>query len=313
MAKMYIAVTIGPINETLDLTSTPAALWYASSMFSFLTGRLCGEFRRELQGSIISPYYGDGEGAGGITDEGYFADGAGRFHDRIVCAVETEDEQQLKAQVEQCIERAKKAVCDDIYQQLEYPSDGSAEGYFTIHYIILPAETLAKAGTANAVLGTSDYLDGLELCPAFRPQAPDNSLLKLLAGTEDNHSYYIRWSAMFRAVEPGILTKNERSGNLRSIENIAGYRRDAQWKRQSYFAVVQADGDSMGKVLAQKSTDQDVTDFSRQCMAYAGAAAREVLDFGGMPIYAGGDDLLFLAPVVNEEGRTVFFPLPEDR
>ena len=34
--KHYIAVTIGPIFETMSLVSSPAALWVSSYMFSYL-------------------------------------------------------------------------------------------------------------------------------------------------------------------------------------------------------------------------------------------------------------------------------------
>ena len=37
--------------------------------------------------------------------------------------------------------------------------------------------------------------------------------------------------------------------------------------------------------------------FSRACLDYAGEAAKLVGKYGGMTIYAGGDDLLFIAPV----------------
>ena len=35
--NLYVAVTIGPIFDTMSLVSTPAALWVSSYMFSFIT------------------------------------------------------------------------------------------------------------------------------------------------------------------------------------------------------------------------------------------------------------------------------------
>lgn len=77
-------------------------------------------------------------------------------------------------------------------------------------------------------------------------------------------------------------------------------------QRHKYIAIVQADGDSVGRLIAQIGNNpKDIQEFSAQLMAFARAAAKEVADFGAFPIYIGGDDLLFVAPVVNEEGQPV--------
>ena len=60
MSKSYIGITIGPIFETMNLVSSPAALWTSSYMFSSVTKKLCEvlvsvyKVRAE---DIISPYF----------------------------------------------------------------------------------------------------------------------------------------------------------------------------------------------------------------------------------------------------------------
>ena len=44
-----------------------------------------------------------------------------------------------------------------------------------------------------------------------------------------------------------------------------------------------------------------VEKFSKSCMEYTSNAAGLVKEYGGVTIYAGGDDLLFLAPIVSEK------------
>ena len=39
--ETFIGFTLGPILETMGMTSTPAGLWAASYMFSFLTRSIC--------------------------------------------------------------------------------------------------------------------------------------------------------------------------------------------------------------------------------------------------------------------------------
>ena len=41
MPNTYIGLTIGPIFDTLNLASTPAALWAGSYLFSSLTKTIC--------------------------------------------------------------------------------------------------------------------------------------------------------------------------------------------------------------------------------------------------------------------------------
>jgi CRISPR-associated protein Cmr2 len=68
-----------------------------------------------------------------------------------------------------------------------------------------------------------------------------------------------------------------------------------------YFAVVQADGDNLGKLAA---TISDPTELSRRLFEFAEASERLITGFGGTPIFIGGDDLLSFMPVYFE-GKTV--------
>jgi CRISPR-associated protein Cmr2 len=86
-----------------------------------------------------------------------------------------------------------------------------------------------------------------------------------------------------------------------------------QFKIHKYFAIVASDGDSMTEYIKtlkteriEKSEDVTVTEFSKDCFDYAEKASATIGDFGGMTIYAGGDDLLFLAPLQSNNGKTVF-------
>ena len=39
--KTYVAITIGPIGDTMQLSTSPAALWASSYLFSWLAGFFC--------------------------------------------------------------------------------------------------------------------------------------------------------------------------------------------------------------------------------------------------------------------------------
>lgn len=65
-----------------------------------------------------------------------------------------------------------------------------------------------------------------------------------------------------------------------------------------YVAIVQSDGDNVGKIIETLKGNQ-FRDFSQDLHEFALESVEDVSDYGGMPVYAGGDDLLFFAPVVR--------------
>lgn len=78
--------------------------------------------------------------------------------------------------------------------------------------------------------------------------------------------------------------------------------------RHKYIAVVVADGDHLGKTITDLSQQDDFSDklddFSRALMDFSHEAVQRIVDYGGLPVFAGGDDLLFLAPVTNLHSAT---------
>ncbi len=77
-----------------------------------------------------------------------------------------------------------------------------------------------------------------------------------------------------------------------------------------YICIVNADGDSMGKCSGEIGNDWDKLDlFSKNLSTFARKSADIIHEYGGHPVYIGGDDLFFLAPVistVNETDQSIF-------
>lgn len=68
-----------------------------------------------------------------------------------------------------------------------------------------------------------------------------------------------------------------------------------------YFAVVQADGDSLGKLAAGIP---EPAELSERLFEFVREGEKLVQQYGGLPIFMGGDDLLAFLPVYYQ-GRTV--------
>lgn len=63
-----------------------------------------------------------------------------------------------------------------------------------------------------------------------------------------------------------------------------------------YIAIVQADGDAIGKCI--KSLDDEMYGvFSKALLSFSLQAGDMVREYGGVPAFVGGDDILFFAPL----------------
>lgn len=71
-----------------------------------------------------------------------------------------------------------------------------------------------------------------------------------------------------------------------------------------YFAILQADGDNLSKVLADSPTYENVKNLSSNLFKF-GSEAEEIIrrDYGGYPIYIGGDDILAITPVATRNSK----------
>ena len=111
-----------------------------------------------------------------------------------------------------------------------------------------------------------------------------------------------------------LITKNQgRLGSryIDEIEKIA-HRSNDNYTHSNYICIVQADGDGMGTRISSKSL-REVNALSRDLLMKGKAACEKIKDYGGETIFAGGDDLLFLAPVVHGDRNIIELLVDLDR
>lgn len=77
----------------------------------------------------------------------------------------------------------------------------------------------------------------------------------------------------------------------------------------NYYCVVHADGDNMSKAISDKSKIETI---SKNLFEYCNDSNKLIKEFGGQTIYAGGDDLLFFAPVLSTQRDKTIFELCEN-
>lgn len=304
-----VGITNGPIFDTVQEASTPVALWFASTFFSEYTCRLCAAIRKEIPDAIIlSPYF---------SEQDDLSDGVGKYHDRIIFKSAL-PASKLASSMSRIIADTKSGMIGLFLDQNAernyrngFPESDMESGkrfleeYLYSEFAIQESSQEAK----NSILAISDKLDDLELMRDFPASDSGNPFHTLFAGEEGARNQYLKSSKLFKMITlvPNPLKRQD--DQIISIENIAagaayssgnGARdtEETKLKKYSYYAVVSADGDGMGKYL-EKVDDDHVTGFSKCCFNYAVKASKLIRSFGGMPIYIGGDDLLFLAPLEN--------------
>lgn len=296
MSKKYVGITIGPIFETMAFTSTPAGLWYASYFYSCLTKNICEHLKANFD--IYT-----------IADKKIEQDGVGRYHDRIYCSLKWEDSE------ENIIGLVKKAIDDSIFDNAEVLSKAlnkdtveilpTLKNFLQIHYVLKSFSDEDKMATVMA-----DYLDAMELSENVEFDVSQNPFKELFKANKKNHNEYLK------KIDDIFRLKNLTDGNrnIKDLSSIAKAQYEHEEKKlNNYIAIVRADGDNMGKVITStvhklnlEKQEQRIKIFSNLCFSYIDNSINLVNDYGGVMIYGGGDDLLFLAPVIGNKGKTIF-------
>ncbi len=301
--KNYAAITIGPIVETISNVSTPGALWCASGMFSNITGSLCEKILKKFPDvRIISPAYNKA-----LENKDIKNDGIGRWHDRIffctsvdidfICDMLSEISKEVKNELAENIAKAIEA--SNVNKVKDYIRD-----YIQINWVTASSD-IAEADGKNCILNLSKYLDSMELSANFTYNETDSPLAKLFNGKAESKNHFIK-NCWLIPENKDVQLLNKK-GNIRDISDIANPLNINDSKKSlSYFAIVQSDGDGIGKCLEGCEKPDDVEAFSDACIKYTGAAAKLIGEYGGLTVYAGGDDLLFIAPLEGINGGNIF-------
>lgn len=303
----YLGITIGPIVETLGYATSPAGLWCASGIFSHITREICRYFYEECQNNveIIIPNPINPNSQDAIKQFPESKDGIGKFPDRIFLKILKEDNNFIERMNHE-FNKIIKDLASEIDDTIENTNSYSfLKDYIQINYIYFNKKDEKK----NIILAYSHYLDNLELIKTFPENPGRNPLFKLFTGEEEKGNIIIKKLPFMKNLNSCQLWESNNKNKIKDLESISSNGngiKKSELKKYHYFAVVQADGDSMSKVLDKIPQDQEIKKFSFHCMEYATLSAKEIKEYGGVTIYAGGDDLLFLAPVENKKNENIF-------
>jgi len=277
--KKYIGITIGPVFETMNLSSSPLALWASSYIFSLLSKTLCECLVQDNvnEKNIITPYFKNDEPLLNKND------GIGLFHDRIIFNAENYDFSRLN----DIKNNALRIIADKF---------GISEEYLKKYIMIAAAEFMAE----NPIMESSKIFDSLELATQFVDEEEINPVLALFSGDEYSKNNELKRTDIVAGFSEFQLKNNNNS--FKSLENIVGTGNG--YKKFKYYAIVRSDGDNMSKIISDLSNDEEIRSFSETCLKYCSCVAELVKEYNGVTIYSGGDDLLAILPCESKDSLT---------
>ena len=272
----YTAINIGPIFSTLGMARKPGELWAASFLFSHLM-KCIYQVAENRKLEIISP-------AKPTTDNGE----VGLYPDRIFFKGEIDTGSLLHDAM---------GVFFSNLSEGESPKPNLPD----LNYFNLMTAHCEDDKESMAVGKLNRQLDVLELCNFAKEDNALETIYKIIS-KEGYASLY------------KLATGKDIS--FKSIEDIAKIGICNAPKEKShfrYFCVVQADGDNIGTTISHKGLkDGDISEISQALVDFGSKATDLINKFGALPIYAGGDDLLFIAPVIGKDGSKHIFNLLDE-
>lgn len=296
----YTAINIGPVVPTISMGRKPREIWAASYMFSFLMECIIKQLPPD---SIISP-------ATLKTDEKL---GIGLYPDRVF----VKGDFNVNNVVDKALEEYKNVT----------GIDGS---YVNVMHVTIDGDD--SSNDAKTIKRLNQLLDCTEL---YNRPVCDNTrkkVLKLIREKEKSPLFEQAFSSnkfkipyLAEIATQKLDTLNEsvwkelcdkyrgKESNNDGDEDLFYQELKNDFKKTygedyfsyyKYICIVQADGDNMGKIVSSISAD-NVLKVSKALLEYGKRACKEIKSYGGLPIYAGGDDLLFIAPVQGNN-NTIF-------
>lgn len=287
----YIGITIGPIAKTLMMARKSREIWGSSYIFSDIMRKIINKFEAR---EFLTPYFDTKS----LEQKGQKL---GLFPDRAIFKSEIGDFDK--------IETIKKEIYQDLAKSGRDAGisieSSDLEKYFQIYY----CEIESGKEYVETISEIYKILDVLDLERKFADRLEDSGFnimelfetrkaIKSIFGVAPDYPCIAKIAAW--DYESQIKCDDD---NDEDPYDSAGIDRQCY----KYIAIVQSDGDDMGHTVKEiiGGDNDKLKNFSKKLWSFGRFAEKAINEYGGSPIYIGGDDMLFFAPVMRRDGRTV--------
>lgn len=300
MSRLGVGATLGPVFRTMNLARRPAEIWMASYMFSRISREMYAWLQKNAGHGVefYSPY--DRDDSGNVIP---ISPAAGAYSDHLFFELKDADENTARSLLVQAKNHALRCLMEDMKAAgaLMDEEEKDCLAFLDRYIYVLPV--FQRIGDEEKIKTheLTDALDRQELYPPFHPEEEMN---RAAAGRSDYMLRYLnadalRNSGWMREAAARISLDFSRMQNTASQDLM----------QHEYVAMVQADGDGMGKLLKALSVCGDLDGLRKVSSFLFGQTNQNILSvqaFGGIPVYFGGDDMLFFAPLQGQGSETVF-------
>lgn len=352
MNARYVALTIGPVFATLQNARSTKAIWAASYMFSWIMQEILAEIVKVPGVQLLNLAY-NAKQTSGKKGVGLFPDrfvarvDPNTSVDLQVIARKILD--KLADEMADDFKNTNRRVQAGSNSLSIRPDKVEIRKFLSDYLRLLAIDFELPVSDNNPVKTADDFLNSLELQASFVPEQAFDLLG--LYFEELLYNWFIRreFAPPGFLSTPEIATQTFRKGNEKEYDKAANELRDwdsddsedARRKQEGFIdavkkiaekrfklchrhiAIVHADGDNMGYLFRRMAEKDHETKgqqnfaqtLANNVSAFSLAAVELIRNFGGVPVYAGGDDLLFFAPVSiddKEGARRNVFQLLDD-
>lgn len=295
----YIAITLGPIFRVINLAESTKELWGASYLFSYMAKKIIEPFKdREFLLPLIKS---------DMFSKSY--NGAGLFPDRYIFKSDEGDFEKLKESVEFTFSNLSKGISKNI-DATENEVKDFLKSYLKVYCFEKEPE---EYDPKEVVRSFENSMNLIEMQDSFPSKMEDgkNYLKKYLEKVNGTFLMKDAGIEKFESIPEisaaDVISKGENIDAEKFLEE------DSRVKAyHKYFAIVSADGDSMGKCIEKLKETKHLSQALLDFMTGTNGAVDMINKYGGRVVYAGGDDLLFFAPIRNKTKNQTIYSLIAD-
>lgn len=316
--KKYLAITIGPILETIDVAQSTKELAAASEFFSDWSRTIINKIKNnELSKFIekqILPYEDSDFDANNKIE--------GNFSDTLFYELKNEDSDfdcLLKA-----IEETKKEMvvnfkyseniinylqCHSVVYELDDNYNAIEEGSKILSLMEKlqfkkPTENLKFEKKKNEKEVSSCLIEYSIDTRNSKKEVPSTTEIALYSLNKnlDSKQYYEEVSK----IRNSNKDMDEEKIAEKVIKDVFKYENEIP-KHSKYAVVLQGDGDGMGKLLKTKYENKDKSEYDKiqkELNEFSENTRKKIIKFGGYPVYVGGDDILCFLPIIGSERKS---------
>jgi len=308
----FFGITIGPIYGTMSLARDTGGLWAASYLFSYISECLVAALGQLPGVHVFSPAPGvnrSNKRAGAFSDRIYFTYAEDREIDSFL-----EELEKVKGEVIiQIAEDVLPSIDPDEYsgQGLKERARHFLNRYLQVYYVGIDSSSLNGEPPLKKL---NMLLDAAELRPPYlsKHESPYLTARFLNNETVKKSHMFGRAFGVDKFVFPSLtdIARTEIRKEGKSVREVVVEKLSASQDFQAktkkdipkfanYYALVRVDGDFIGRYISSLDEIDEITNTSRRLLEYAGSASEMIEKYGGFPVYAGGDDLMFFAPLIG--------------